>query len=255
MFSNIYEIMDAENPCRGCFVPRNDGKIKRIKRIKLEDFLQSIDTLTIHFALAAVLLPLLAFMINFFRFLKKWNKGSGWVSNHSDPDKHRSFGFYFVFAKVWNANHLVHQQLLWFTIGDTKVYGGILLNNLSALMLLLVNLIALPVHIYSTAYMKDDENKSRYFAYLSFFCFSMLTLVVVDDLVLFYIFWELVGFSSYLLIGFWFTRDKAVQANKKAFINEQGRGYRVVNCNHNSLCRNIILLAVLTSFYGIQKTL
>jgi len=85
-------------------------------------------------------------------------------------------------------------------------------------MLLLVNLIALPVHIYSTAYMKDDDGYSRYFAYLSFFCFSMLALVVADNLVLFYIFWELVGFSSYLLIGFWFTRDSAVQANKKAFI-------------------------------------
>ncbi len=85
-------------------------------------------------------------------------------------------------------------------------------------MLLLVNLIALPVHIYSTAYMKNDENYNRYFAYLSFFCFSMLALVVVDNLILFYIFWEMVGFSSYLLIGFWFTRDKAVQANKKAFI-------------------------------------
>ena len=85
-------------------------------------------------------------------------------------------------------------------------------------MLLLVNLIALPVHIYSTAYMKNDENYGRYFAYLSFFCFSMLALVVVDNLVIFYAFWELVGFSSYLLIGFWFKRDKAVQANKKAFI-------------------------------------
>src|SRR6185312_2723514 len=99
-----------------------------------------------------------------------------------------------------------------------KVYAGILLNNLSVLMLLLVNLIALPVHIYSTAYMKDDAGYSRYFAYLSLFCFSMLALVVVDNLVLFYMAWELVGFSSYLLIGFWFTRNKAVQANKKAFI-------------------------------------
>jgi NADH-quinone oxidoreductase subunit L len=85
-------------------------------------------------------------------------------------------------------------------------------------MLLLVSVIALPVHIYSTAYMKHDDRYSRYFTYLSFFCFSMLALVVVDNLVLFYAFWELVGFSSYLLIGFWFTRDKAVQANKKAFI-------------------------------------
>lgn len=85
-------------------------------------------------------------------------------------------------------------------------------------MLLLVNLIALPVHLYSIAYMRRDEGLKRYFTYLSFFCFSMLALVVADNLVLFYIFWELVGFSSYLLIGFWYTRDRAVFANKKAFI-------------------------------------
>ncbi len=85
-------------------------------------------------------------------------------------------------------------------------------------MLLLVNLIALPVHLYSIAYMGHDEGYKRYFTYLSFFCFSMLALVVADNLVLFYIFWELVGFSSYLLIGFWYTRDRAVFANKKAFI-------------------------------------
>jgi len=85
-------------------------------------------------------------------------------------------------------------------------------------MLLLVSVIALAVHIYSTAYMKNDPKYNRYFAYLSFFCFSMLALVVADNLIAFYIFWELVGFLSYLLIGFWFTREKAVQANKKAFI-------------------------------------
>ena len=77
--------------------------------------------------------------------------------------------------------------MLWFTIGATKLYAGILLNNLSALMLLLVSLVALPVHIYSTAYMGHDENYKRYFSYLSFFCFSMLALVVADNLVLFYI--------------------------------------------------------------------
>ena len=85
-------------------------------------------------------------------------------------------------------------------------------------MLLLVTCIALPVHIYSIAYMQGDEKYSRYFAYLGFFCFAMLGLVVVDNLLLLYMFWELVGFASYLLIGFWFTREKAVQANKKAFI-------------------------------------
>jgi len=182
--------------------------------ITLENFLQAIDTLTIRFALAAVLLPLLAFVINFC-LPKKSNKVAGWISTLAILAS--AVLSVFVFSKVWNQ-HPVHQQQLWFTIGSTKLYAGVLLNNLSVLMLLLVSLIALPVHIYSTAYMKSDENIKRYFTWLSFFCFSMLALVVVDSLVLFYIFWELVGFSSYLLIGFWYTRPKAIMANKKAFI-------------------------------------
>ena len=180
----------------------------------MENFLQAIDSLTIRFALAAVLLPLLAFLINAC-LPGKSNKAAGWISTLAILLS--CVLSVFVFSKVWNQ-HQVHQQQLWFTIGSTKIYAGVLLNNLSVLMLLLVSLIALPVHIYSTAYMKGDENYKRYFTYLSFFSFSMLALVVVDNLVLFYIFWELVGFSSYLLIGFWFTRPKAVMANKKAFI-------------------------------------
>ena len=180
----------------------------------MENFLQTVDTLTIRFALAAVLLPLLAFVVNVC-LPGKNNKAAGWISTLTILAS--AVLSVFVFSKVWNQ-HQIHQQQLWFTIGETKLYAGVLLNNLSVLMLLLVSLIALPVHIYSTAYMKSDENIKRYFTYLSFFCFSMLALVVIDNLVLFYMFWELVGFSSYLLIGFWYTRPKAVTANKKAFI-------------------------------------
>ncbi|BAU53142.1 NADH-quinone oxidoreductase subunit 5 family protein [Mucilaginibacter gotjawali] len=180
----------------------------------MSQFLQSIDALTIKFTLIAVLLPLLAFVVNT-ALPAKWSKASGWVSAVFILISGILSAF--IFSRVWNG-HQVHRQLLWFTIGDTPVYAGLLLNNLSVLLLLLVNLIAFPVHLYSTAYMRHDEKHSRYFAYLSFFCFSMLALVVVDNLVLFYVFWELVGFSSYLLIGFWFTRDSAVFANKKAFI-------------------------------------
>ncbi len=180
----------------------------------MNSFLQAIDTLTIKFTLAAVLLPLLAFILNS-SLPGRQSKVAGWLSTVAILVSAVLSAF--VFARVWN-NHPVHQHFLWFTVGNTPVYAGVILNNLSALMLLLVPVIALPVHIYSTAYMKHDTRYSRYFAYLSFFCFSMLALVVVDNLVLFYAFWELVGFSSYLLIGFWFTRDKAVQANKKAFI-------------------------------------
>jgi NADH-quinone oxidoreductase subunit L len=181
----------------------------------LKDFLQGIDTLTIQITLIAVLLPLLAFVINICLPGKR-NKIAGWVSTIAILIS--CVLSVSVFSKVWNSSHIAHQQVLWFTIGSTKVYAGVLLNNLSVLMLLLVNVIALPVHIYSTAYIQHEKHYKRYFAYLSLFSFSMLALVVVDNMVLFYVFWELVGFSSYLLIGFWFTRDSAVKANKKAFI-------------------------------------
>jgi NADH-quinone oxidoreductase subunit L len=167
------------------------------------------------YTLTAVLAPLAAFLINALLF-NKGSRASGWVSTLAVLIS--TVCAVIVFKQVWNSGLYHHQQYLWFTIGDTKIKAGILLNNLSVLLLLLVSVIALPVHIYGTAYMKGDPHFGRYFTYLSFFCFSMLALVVADNLVLVYAFWELVGFSSYLLIGFWNTRDKAVQANKKAFI-------------------------------------
>lgn len=171
------------------------------------------DAQTISLAIVAVVLPFVAFVVNFLLLGK--SKASGWVSTLAILVSTVLAAD--VFFKVWD-NHTIHAQQVWFTIGATKVQAGILLNNLSVLMLLLVSVIALPVHIYSSAYMKDDEGYSRYFRYLSLFCFSMLALVVVDNLILLYAFWEMVGFSSYLLIGFWFTRESAIIANKKAFI-------------------------------------
>jgi NADH-quinone oxidoreductase subunit L len=172
------------------------------------------DLSTIYFAIATVLLPLFACVVNCFLPGKR-NQISGWIATIAILVSCVLAAI--VFAKTWNGQQ-VHVQRLWFTIGATQLYAGVLLNNLSAILLLLVSVIALPVHIYSTTYMKHDDNYDRYFIYLSLFCFSMLALVVVDNMVLLYAFWELVGFSSYLLIGFWFTREKAVQANKKAFL-------------------------------------
>jgi NADH-quinone oxidoreductase subunit L len=172
------------------------------------------DLSTIYFAIAAVLLPLFACIVNCCLPGKR-NKVAGWIATGAILAS--CVLSVVIFSKTWNGQP-VHAQQLWFTIGATQLYAGVLLNNLSAILLLLVSVIALPVHIYSTAYMKHDDNYDRYFIYLSLFCFSMLALVVVDNMVLLYAFWELVGFSSYLLIGFWFTRDKAVQANKKAFL-------------------------------------
>lgn len=123
----------------------------------------------------------------------------------------------FVFAEVWQSMPRSATQP-WFTIGVNTFTVGVLLNNLTVLMQLLVCVIALPVHIYSRAYMKGDPGIHRYWMYLSLFCFAMLGLCISKNLFMMYIFWELIGFASYLLIGFWFTKESAVQANKKAFI-------------------------------------
>ena len=169
----------------------------------------------IQLALIAVLLPFAAFITNFIVVKTASGKTEGWIATICILLSLMSSVF--LFSKVWNQEP-VHQQILWFQIGNIKIFAGLLLNNLSVLMLVLVSGIALAVHFYSLAYMQGDTKFRRYFRYLSFFCFAMLALVVVDNLLLLYTFWELVGFASYLLIGFWFTREKAVQANKKAFI-------------------------------------
>lgn len=122
-----------------------------------------------------------------------------------------------TFLDVWNAMPIA-SEMRWFKIGNVTFTVGLLLNNLSTLMLLLVSTIAVPVHIYSKSYMHDDPGIHRYWMYLSLFCFAMLGLVIMNNLLLMYVFWELVGFASYLLIGFWYTKDAAVQANKKAFL-------------------------------------
>ena len=122
-----------------------------------------------------------------------------------------------TFAQVWGGE-AIHARWHWFTIGDRAFHVGILLDNISVFMLLLVAVVALPVHIYSVAYMKGDPGIHRYWTYLGLFCAAMLGLVIADNLLLTYICWELVGFASYLLIGFWFTKDSAAQANKRAFI-------------------------------------
>lgn len=95
---------------------------------------------------------------------------------------------------------------------------GILLDPLSVMMLVVITTVSLMVHIYSLGYMKGEKGFQRYYAFLSLFTFSMLGLVVATNIFQMYIFWELVGVSSYLLIGFYYERPSAVAASKKAFI-------------------------------------
>jgi len=95
---------------------------------------------------------------------------------------------------------------------------GIFIDPLTAVMLLVVTIVSGCVQIYSLGYMHGDPRWSRYFSYLSLFTFSMLGLVVANNFFMIFIFWELVGLTSYLLIGFWFEKDSASDAGKKAFI-------------------------------------
>jgi NADH-quinone oxidoreductase subunit L len=95
---------------------------------------------------------------------------------------------------------------------------GLTLDQLSRTMAVLVSGVGALIHIYSLGYMRDDEGKSRYFAALSLFMFAMLGIVFANNFVMLFIFWELVGFTSYVLIGHWFFRDAAADAANKAFI-------------------------------------
>src|SRR5947208_13318761 len=113
-------------------------------------------------------------------------------------------------------------EIPWIEIrGLLRVPIGFTLDSLSKTMLVLVSGVGALIHIYSLGYMRDDSGKSRYFASLSFFMFSMLGIVLANNFVMMFIFWELVGVSSYLLIGHWFERDSAAEAAKKAFLTNR----------------------------------
>ena len=105
--------------------------------------------------------------------------------------------------------------------GVFRVPLGMVLDNLSKTMLLVVTFVGALIHIYSLGYMQGDAGKSRYFAGLSLFIFAMLGIVLANNFVMLFIFWELVGFTSYVLIGHWYNRDSAAEAAKKAFLTNR----------------------------------
>jgi NADH-quinone oxidoreductase subunit L len=110
----------------------------------------------------------------------------------------------------------------WLSFGkDLKIELGLHLDRLSLLMLLVVTGVGSAIHIYSFGYMRDDRGMGRYFACMSLFMFSMIGIVLANNLVMLFIFWELVGVSSYLLIGFWYEQPSAADACKKAFISNR----------------------------------
>ncbi len=125
-----------------------------------------------------------------------------------------------VFAKLsYFIDDKIITEIEWFRLSETiSIKLGFLIDNITVLMLFVVALISALVHYFSIAYMKGDERYNRYFAYLGIFTFSMNGIVLTHNILMMYIFWELVGLSSYLLIGFWFEKKSASDAGKKAFI-------------------------------------
>ena len=121
-------------------------------------------------------------------------------------------------ATVMSDGPLDFETHHWIFIGGMNLSFGLILDQLSAIMLLVVSGISLLVQIYGQAYMDGDKSYTRYFAYMSLFTASMLGLVLARNMIQIFVFWELVGVSSYLLIGFWMDRPSAAAAAKKAFI-------------------------------------
>ena len=115
-------------------------------------------------------------------------------------------------------NPTFKQEGTWLTIGDVQLTAGFEVNQLNALMLVVVSLVSFLVHMYSKGYMHGDERIPVFYAYLGLFTFAMLGLVLSPNLLQTYIFWELVGVGSFLLIGFYFYKEEAKAAAKKAFI-------------------------------------
>ena len=112
----------------------------------------------------------------------------------------------------------VDASATWLALGDFTLSLGIKFDDLSALMISIVGIVGLCVHVFSLGYMHDDSAKARYFGGLSIFMFSMLGIVLADNLFMIFIFWELVGFSSYVLINHYHAKQSAADASKKAFI-------------------------------------
>src|SRR5208337_5376836 len=106
----------------------------------------------------------------------------------------------------------------WFRFGSSTVDLGWVLDPLAAIMLVMVSFVGLLIFIYSVGYMAHDENFTRFFCFMALFAGAMLGVVIANSLLLLFMCWEIVGLTSYLLIGFWYNRPKAAAAAKKAFI-------------------------------------
>jgi NADH-quinone oxidoreductase subunit L len=162
------------------------------------------------------LLPLAAFAINIIFGKHVTKERANWIATLA------VLGSFLIsvvtFFEVVNGAKLNYDVYTWVLSGSFKVSVGFLIDPLTAIMLIVVTTVSLLVHIYSSGYMHGDPGYYRFFSYLSLFTFSMLMLVMGNNLLQLYFGWEAVGLCSYFLIGFWYEKKSAADAGKKAFI-------------------------------------
>lgn len=145
--------------------------------------------------------------------------GVGGLAISSILSFYTAYQYFFVHGKTENSYQTLVQKTTWMNFTDTLAIDmGVLIDPISVMMLVVVSTISLMVHIYSRGYMKGDEGYTKFFAFLGLFTFSIYGLVLATNLFQIYIFWELVGVSSFLLIGYYYSKPSAIAAAKKAFI-------------------------------------
>ena len=170
------------------------------------------------------LIPLAVFLLLGINYNKIKPAVSGWIGSLGlfttlGLSYYTAYQYFFVVGKVGDVYQTFTEQWRWMTFTETLYIDmGVLIDQISVMMLVVVSTISFMVHLYSRGYMKGDPGYTKFFAFLSLFTFSMMGLVLAVNLFQIYIFWELVGVSSFLLIGYYYTKPSAVAAAKKAFI-------------------------------------
>ena len=177
------------------------------------------------FTIFILALPLLSFMVLALAGMKMPHKVAGAIGTASLTAvtllSYTAAALYFGAGRGADGLFptLTPYNFTWLPFTDSlHIDMGIMLDPISVMMLIVISTVSLMVHIYSFGYMKGEKGFQRYYAFLSLFTFSMLGLVVATNIFQMYVFWELVGVSSYLLIGFYYTKKAAIAASKKAFI-------------------------------------
>ena len=172
----------------------------------------------INYALGILFLPLLSFIILILAG-KRFPRQGDWVAIGSIlMTLVLSLAMFGSMLLSHDPGFSHEASIDWMDLGVFRIEVGFLIDNITIVMLLVVALISTLTHVFSIKYMAGDIRYSRYYAYLGLFTFSMNGIVLANNLFSLYIFWELVGVSSYLLIGHWFEKDSAADAGKKAFL-------------------------------------